>query len=123
MEDNTETPEFLVITDQAGTYYAIPVGDLEAYLVSEPDRDDIERLLEDDVHGYSPLDWSLLANPMVDPILTPPQPRIDPMVSMVNTILLGAEIGAAGTAVVNFVGAILNLKMPASMPNMVDRIE
>jgi hypothetical protein len=37
--------DVLLLTDQAGTYYAIPLDDLWAYRVSEERREEIEKLL------------------------------------------------------------------------------
>jgi hypothetical protein len=53
MENNTADKEVLVLTDDSGTYYAIPIEALERYRVTEEQKAQIEGLLGSDVSGYA----------------------------------------------------------------------
>lgn len=51
-ESYSETGQTLVLSDDAGNYYAIPVTDLEQYRVSDEQKDNINESLGDDVAGF-----------------------------------------------------------------------
>jgi hypothetical protein len=52
METNETNKEVLVLTDESGSYYAIPFEALERYRVTKEQKAEIEGLLGPDVSGY-----------------------------------------------------------------------
>jgi hypothetical protein len=122
MESNTKN-EVLLLTGQAGDYYAIPVSDLAKYQVSREGKDELEQIFGAEVQGY---DWKqnfVLANPMRDPSSIfgggPKKgvgingPSIDPYVQM----------GRVASTLLIFVGRILVFDSAVSTTDILKRIE
>lgn len=115
--------EVLLLTDRAGSYYAIPVGDLAAYRVAGESKDEIGQMLGADVEGYSAGIHFVLANALVDPesifgrakkqgaVIN--EPSVDPFV----------QAGRVSNNLLTFVAMIVNLSPPVCMPDILKRME
>jgi hypothetical protein len=124
MESDTKS-EVLLLTDQAGTYYAIPVSELAVYQVTGESKGEIEQILGADVQGYGWRDNFVLASPMVDPSsifgggqkqgVGIDDPSFDPSAF--------AQAARVANTVITFMGMILNFDSAVSMPDIVKMVD